>query len=116
MTTYLTDFFVTAFNEEYESRESDGDLKEYWGHFCRAGTAEDECPDWEVSCVRAWVDEILEDYYGFSKLGDNFQEAIRRDIDCWHVLTCIQKAHEDWYVAPEPEKEEEDEDEEDEDA
>jgi hypothetical protein len=112
MTTYLTDFFVTAFNEEFDMHESDGDLKEYWGYFCRAGTAEDECPDWYVMFVRDWVDEILANYDGFSKLGENLQEAIKRDIDYHHILTCIQKAHEDWYVAPESEKEEEEAEEE----
>jgi len=107
MTTYLTDYFVSTFNEEYYMHESDGDLKEYWGYFCRAGTAEDEFPDWEISCVRDWMEEILSNNDGFSKLGDNLCEAIKRDVDCAHILTCIQRAHEDWYVAPESEEEEE---------
>lgn len=85
--------------------ESDGDLDDFWGNFCRAGTTDDECPDWQTNCVRDWVDEILNSFDGFHKLGDNFVEAIKRDIDYWHILTCVQRAHEDWYVAPESEEE-----------
>ena len=107
MTTYLTDYFVQCLNDEFDMHESDGDLKEYWGYFCMPGTAEDEFPNWEVGCVRDWAEDILENNSGFSKLGDNLCEAIKRDVDCFHILTCIKKAHTDWYVAPESEKEEE---------
>lgn len=107
MTTYLTDYFVQCFNDEYEMHESDGDLKEYWGYFCRQGTADDEFPLWEVCCVSSWMDDILESNGGFNSLSEPLQTAIKRDADAYHILTCIKKAHEDWYVAPESDKEEE---------
>jgi len=96
MTTYLTDYFIECFNDEYERHESDEDMFAFWGYFCEEGTNEDEHPMWNPGGVRDWVKEILSMQGGYENMSPMFQRAIYMDIDEGAILLHIQEKHQEW--------------------
>jgi hypothetical protein len=109
MTTYITDFFVDCFTDQYEMHDADGDLPDLWGCFCSQGTTYDQFPNWKEECIKEWAEDILDNDEGWAKLSPFLKNAIWKDLDLHHLKTVIMKSHAEWFDTREEHSEASDE-------
>jgi len=109
-TTYMTDFMVMCLNDEYDHRESDGEIPQFFERFCYDGQLYDDKPTWKYEEIKSWIKESLEIMGGFDNLPVAMQHAIYRDIDQDHLADWLTDKHTNWRDEEEEEEEEEEED------
>lgn len=95
--TYITAFFETLLEEEYDRHIEDKDIDEWWGNFCRQDTQKDETPDWDDMCIEDYIEDFFDNTDAFDKLNKHLQAAIWSDIDISHLRQWINDQHETWY-------------------
>jgi hypothetical protein len=96
-TTYITDWFLTALQEEHDTHETDGDLEDWFGNFCSHGTHMDESPNWDENDIRYWVRDIMNHSMSYSITNDTLLHAMFMDIDEYALKERIIELHETYW-------------------